>query len=92
MDNNVVENRADHRFEMALGDAIAAAYYRPKDGNVVLTHTEVPQQLSGQGFGSKLAAGVFQLLRESGRKAVVRCPFLAVWVSRHPEVSDLVVG
>jgi uncharacterized protein YciI/predicted GNAT family acetyltransferase len=92
MDDSVVENPEAHRFEMTIGDAVAAAYYRLNDGNVVLTHTEVPQQLSGRGIGSKLAAGVFRLLRESGRKAVVRCSFMAAWVSRHPEVSDLVVG
>jgi uncharacterized protein len=92
MDNSVTENPAAHRFEMAVGDAIAAAYYRLEDGKVVLTHTEVPQALSGQGIGSKLADGVFRLIRESGRQAVVRCSFMEGWVSRHPEVADLVSG
>jgi uncharacterized protein len=92
MDNTVTENPAAHRFEMTIGDAIAAAYYRLEDGKVVLTHTEVPQELSGQGIGSKLADGVFRLIRASGRKVVVRCSFMAGWVSRHPEVADLVVG
>ena len=92
MDNTVTENPAAHRFEMAIGDAIAAAYYRLEDGKVVLTHTEVPQELSGQGIGSRLAEGVFRLVRVSGRKVVVRCSFIAGWVSRHPEVADLVVG
>jgi uncharacterized protein len=90
MDDSVTENLAAHRFEMAVGDSIAAAYYRLEDGKVVLTHTEVPQELSGQGIGSRLADGVFRLIRASRRKAVVRCSFMAGWVSRHPEVADLV--
>jgi uncharacterized protein len=90
MDDSVTENPAAHRFEMAVGDSIAAAYYRLEDGKVVLTHTEVPQELSGQGIGSRLADGVFQLIRASRRKAVVRCSFMAGWVNRHPEVADLV--
>jgi uncharacterized protein len=90
MDDSVTENPAAHRFEMAVGDSIAAAYYRLEDGKVVLTHTEVPQELSGQGIGSRLADGVFRLIRASRRKAVVRCSFMAGWVSRHPEVADLV--
>jgi uncharacterized protein len=90
MDDSVTENPAAHRFEMAVGDTIAAAYYRLEDGKVVLTHTEVPEQLSGQGLGSTLAAGVFRLIRESGRRVAIRCPFIAGWVSRHPEVEDLV--
>jgi uncharacterized protein len=36
MDNSVTENPAAHRFEMAVGDAIAAAYYR-LEGVVTLT-------------------------------------------------------
>jgi predicted GNAT family acetyltransferase len=92
MDNSVTDNPAAHRFEMAIGDAIAAAYYRLEDDKVVLIHTEVPQELSGQGIGSRLADGVFRLIRASGRNVVVRCPFMAKWASRHPEVADLVVG
>ena len=92
MDDSVTENPATHRFEMAIGDSVAAAYCRLKDGKVVVIHTEVPQQLSGHGIGSKLAEGVFRLIRETGRRAVVRCSFMTGWVSRHPEVNDLVVG
>jgi predicted GNAT family acetyltransferase len=92
MDDRVIENTAAHRFELAIGDSIAAAYYQLENGKVVLLHTEVPQQLSGQGIGSKLAEGVFRLIRESGRQVIVRCSFMGVWVSRHPEVNDLVSG
>lgn len=92
MDDHVIDNPAAHRFQMPVGNTIAAAYYRLEDGKVVLTHTEVPEQFSGQGLGSRLAAGVFRLIRESGRRIVIRCPFMAGWVSRHREVADLVVS
>jgi len=92
MDNQVTDNPASHRFEMPVGDIIAAAYYRLEDDKIVLTHTEVPEQLSGQGLGSKLAAGVFRLIRESGRRVAIRCSFMAGWASRHPEVEDLIVS
>jgi predicted GNAT family acetyltransferase len=92
MEFHVSENPAARRFEMIIGDSLAAAYYRLEDGKVVLIHTEVPQSLSGRGIGSKLADGVFQLIRETGRQAIVRCSFMGAWVSRHPEVGDLVAG
>jgi predicted GNAT family acetyltransferase len=91
MDDHVTENPAAHRFEMPVGDTVAVAYYRLEDGKVVLTHTEVPERFSGQGLGSELAAGVFRLIRESGRRVAIRCPFMAAWASRHREVEDLVV-
>jgi hypothetical protein len=41
----VIDNPAQHRFELDLGDeAIAAAYYRIEDGRVVLIHTEIPYE------------------------------------------------
>jgi uncharacterized protein len=92
MESSVRDNPAHNRFELPIGDALATAYYQVEGDRIVLTHTEVPQALSGQGIGSKLAGGVFELIRESGRKAVTKCPFMAAWARRHPEVADLVVG
>jgi predicted GNAT family acetyltransferase len=91
----VVENPEHHRFELAIegSDEIAAAYYRVDgNGRLVLTHTEVPSEFSGRGLGSTLARGTFDLIRESGRKAVLRCPFMAAFYARHPEYSDIVAG
>lgn len=95
MENQVVENAARHRFELPIEDgdgAIAAAYYRIEDGNVVLTHTEVPFEYSGRGIGSRLARGVFDILRATGRKAVIRCPFIGAFYARHPDYADVVAG
>jgi predicted GNAT family acetyltransferase len=91
----VTDNRAKHRFELSIdgsGDDNAAAYYRIEDDRVILTHTEVPQQFSGQGIGSQLARGVFDAIRATGRMAVLRCPFMAAYYARHPEYSDIVAG
>ena len=87
------ENAQQHRFELSLGDNLfAAIYYRIDDGRLALIHTEVPAQLSGQGIGSQLAAGVLELLRATGRKAILKCPFLARFLANHPEYADVVVG
>lgn len=73
-------------------DLIAAAYYRIEDGVVILVHTEVPFEYSGQGIGSRLAEGVFELIRASGRKIMPKCTFMARFSARHPEYRDLVVS
>ena len=50
----VRENPQKHRFELPIeGDAMALAYYTIEDGRVVLTHTEVPAEFSGQGIASR---------------------------------------
>lgn len=89
---DVVENAAENRFELVLDGGTALVAYRRDGERLVLVHTEVPQQFAGQGVGSRLAKGVFELLRASGRKAVVRCEFLKGWIAKHPDYNDVVDG
>ena len=90
--SKVRDNPAEHRFELAIDGSqeIAAAYYGIGRDHFILTHTIVPERFSGQGIGSALARGVFDGLRASGRKAVLRCPFMAAYYARHPEYADIV--
>lgn len=89
---DVVEKPEQNRFELTLDGGTALVAYR-RDGNrLVLLHTEVPEQFAGQGIGSRLAKGVFELIRASGRKAVIRCEFLKGWIAKHPEYDDVVDG
>ncbi len=90
----VFHNADRHRFELPIEDeAVAAAYYRlDDDGRYVLTHTEVPSDHSGRGFGSTLAHGLFELARVNGYRLVLRCPFLQGWYARHREYGDVVDG
>ncbi|WP_414735933.1 GNAT family N-acetyltransferase [Ensifer adhaerens] len=71
---------------------MAVAYYRYEDGRIVLTHTEVPQALSGQGSGTRLARGVFETLRQRQARIIAKCPFMAVFAAKHPEYSVMFDG
>ncbi|TDR85462.1 GNAT family N-acetyltransferase [Enterovirga rhinocerotis] len=88
----VVDNPDRNRFELRVGEALAVAEYRLDGDRVVLTHTEVPPELSGQGVGSRLARGVFDSIRASGRRIVTECEFMAAFAKRHPENADIVDG
>jgi predicted GNAT family acetyltransferase len=90
VDGDIRDNPAMSRFEMLLGDSLlAVAYNKIEDGRVVLLHTEVPQELSGLGYGSRLAHGVFEALRRGGKRVIAKCPFYA---ARHPEYGALLDG
>lgn len=88
----VIDNPAQSRFELALEAGTAIIAYRIEGERIVLIHTEVPQALAGQGVGSRLAKGAFELIRTSGRKAVLRCEFIRGWIVKHPEYDDIVDG
>lgn len=93
MTANVTENTRLQRFELPIANGvIAAAYYRIEAGRLVLIHTEVPFEFSGQGIATSLARGTFDLLRRSGRTAVLQCPFMSRFLSRHAEYADIVAG
>ena len=86
----VSDNPAMSRFEMTSGGAIAFVEYRRAGDRVVLTHTEVPETLSGQGVGSKLVSGVLDKIRSEGRTVVAECEFVAAFIKRHPGYQSLV--
>ena len=90
----VENNPAKGRFELAIdGSAeIAAAYYRKKGDRLVLTHTIVPDKLSGRGIASRLARGVLDAIRANGRKLTLFCPFMTAFYERHPEYADMAAG
>jgi len=83
------DNPDQNRFELSIpGGALAVAYYRLDGSVLVLTHTEVPFEYAGLGYGTKLADGVFAVL--SGRGQKVGCAFMAAYAAKHDEYRHLV--
>jgi predicted GNAT family acetyltransferase len=80
---------AASRFEMAVGAQLAFVDYRRRGGVLILTHAEVPASLEGRGVGSRLVAGVLDLVRTRGEQVEPRCPFIARYIDRHPTYADL---
>jgi predicted GNAT family acetyltransferase len=73
VESDIRDNPAMNRFEMPHSDgALAVAYYKVENGRVVLLHTEVPQELSGMGYGSRLARCVFEALRRDGKRVIAK--------------------
>lgn len=90
MANTVHDNPAKQRFELDLDGRTAFAQYRLNDGVFHITHTEVPQDLNGKGFGSELVRGSLDLVRARALKVKPHCPFVSAYIAKHPEYADLV--
>ena len=60
-------------------------------GEIVLTHTEVPEKYEGQGIGSELTRAVLEDLRAKKLPMIPQCPFVAQYIYRHPEWADVVL-
>lgn len=89
-----VADRPDSNRFVALTDDDEVAGlidYERRDEAVVLVHTEV--EVQGQGVGSLLVRGTFDLMRERGVPVIVECPFIQRFLSRHEgEYDDVVVA
>jgi len=72
------------------GDVAGFAAYRVRDGQTVITHSEVDPAYRGRGLGAELARLTLDQLRESGARVVPSCPFFASYVVANPQYADLV--
>jgi predicted GNAT family acetyltransferase len=89
MSDGVRNNVAENRFELDADGHTALAYYRMEPGVITFVHTEVPQELSGRGIGSRLVRGALDQVRVLGLKVVPTCPFVSAYMGKHPEFNDL---
>ena len=90
MTTTVRDNPALKRFELEVEGKMASLYYRLEPGTITLVHTEVPEALGGRGVGSTLVRGALEAIRAKGLKVIVKCPFVAGWMGKHPEFNDLI--
>ena len=82
IDNNAVASR----FEAAINGKLAFLDYRIEKGTIFLLYVEVPAGAQGQGIASRLSRAALEFSRDNGLKVVARCPFIATYVRRHPEL------
>ncbi len=55
----------------------------------MITHTEVPPALAGQGYASKVAAQTMEYVRSQGRQVVPICGFMVNYLRKNPQHLDL---
>lgn len=86
----VVHNAASRRFEISFEGRTAYSKYLRAGSRIVIEHTEVPENLEGQGVASRIVRAALEFARNEKLTAVPLCPFTAAFVRRHPEFQDLV--
>ena len=87
----VVDAPDELRYELRVDGTLAGtARYERHGDRRTFTHTHIDPAYEGQGFGGKLAAGVFADVRARQLKVIPVCPFIVNYLERHPDLLDLV--
>jgi predicted GNAT family acetyltransferase len=90
-DLSVVDNAEKRHYEIRNGsEVLGFIFYRLDGERITLMHTEVDEDLEGEGIGSQLVVGALDDIRRRGLTVVPLCPFVSAYLLRHPEYSDLV--
>jgi predicted GNAT family acetyltransferase len=80
-----------NRFEIEEEGKVAYLEFETDGlGWMTLWHTEVPQELRGQGIASELSKTAFEYAKTNELKVDVICPLAASFVAKHPEYKSLV--
>ena len=88
----VKRNTAENRFEANIGSHTAFIKFNAVDNKLVLTHTEVPSALSGQGVGSLIVEKSLELMKSADEKLVPLCPFVQAYIEKHPKWKSLLAS
>ena len=90
MEISVTNNINQQQFEVHAEGELAVLQYRFHDKLLWLMHTEVPAKLEGHGIASLLAHDALEWAKANDIRVKVLCPFVAVYLKRHPEYNVIV--
>lgn len=81
---------AEHLYEILVdGRRAGVTAYRDRGEQRVFFHTEVDKAFAGQGLGAQLVQHALADVRESGKRIVPVCPYVAKFLQRHDEFADI---
>lgn len=86
----VIDDKEKNRFEAEVDGHTAIIEYTVRPGILILDHTEVPKELSGQGVASEMVEKVLLQIELRGLKVVPECPFIKKYINRHPEWKSII--
>lgn len=86
----VVQHDPDaHRLQATVEGRSCVLDYVVHGRVMTITHTAVPPELRGRGIAAVLVHEAFALASKQGWRVLPACSYAAVWVTRHPEVGEL---
>lgn len=90
MSDGVRHDQEGCRFELEEEGRVGYLSYIREGGEIVFTHTIVPEEMEGRGVGSRIVKSGLDYARAEGLMVVPQCSFVRGYIERHEEYRDLV--
>ncbi len=87
----VLNNEEQRRFEVKIAGKTAVAEYIKTSQKLILSHTEVPRGLEGQGIASHLAKAALSYAKSEDLRVMPLRPYMAGYIARHPEWKSILM-
>lgn len=91
MEYQLTDNKEANQYEFHIDGFTPKIEYIKAKNQIYLTHTEVPKELEGKGVGTVLVKQVLEDIEQQNLTLVPLCPFVAMYLKRHPEWKKLVL-
>ena len=79
------------RFEISVDGVVAGFAQFVEDGDQrIFFHTEIGEEFGGQGLAGKVVQQALETTRADGKRIVPVCPYVAKFVTKSDEFTDLV--
>ena len=91
-DYGLTDNTEKHQYEFHIEGLVhRIEYIKTNNGEIYLTHTEVPYALERRGVGSQLVKKALQDIEKQNLRLIPLCPFVAKYIQRNPEWKKMVM-
>ena len=78
-----INNTAQNRFELNIGNNIAFADYRIENKILFINYVEAPPELRGTGAAGNLMAEICAYAKKNDLSITPICSYAAAWLRRH---------
>lgn len=86
----IIHQKEKNRYVLKINDDMAIVEYVIKNHKMYLTHSEVPENLRGQGIGKILVTKTFEKLTSEGYKAVAVCSYVKAIAQRSEKWKSII--
>lgn len=91
-DYELIDNKEKKQYEFRVDNYVAKIeYMKSKNGDIYLTHTEVPAAIEGRGIATRLVEKTLKDIDSQKLKVVPMCGFVASYIRRHPQWHHIVM-